>query len=109
MTKIGSRTKVMNGSADQTAGGLKKKDLFRKNGRIKSKRASRASKKNNNLVKAGWVTEKGKFGAVKRDKRKGQRLKAGESLYLINIRRCRRRGYRRSSTALHHATTKTLA
>ena len=68
----------MNGSADQTAGGLKKKDLFRKNGRIKSKRASRASKKNNNLVKAGWVTEKGKFGAVKKDKRKGQRCKPGE-------------------------------
>ena len=45
--------------------GLKKSDLVMKNGRIKSKRASRSAKKNQNLKKAGWTFKKGEFGAVK--------------------------------------------
>lgn len=63
---VGSRAQVFNGTKDRTSGGLKREDLFRgKDGRIKSKRASKLAKKNNRLVKAGYVTEKGKFGAVK--------------------------------------------
>lgn len=42
---IGSRAEVFHGNADQTSGGLKKKDLKMKDGRIISKAASKASKK----------------------------------------------------------------
>ena len=62
---VGTRAQVWNGTADRTSGGLKKSDLVMKNGRIKSKRASRSAKKNQNLKKAGWTFKKGEFGAVK--------------------------------------------
>ena len=42
---IGSRAQVFHGTADKTAGGLTKKDLQMKDGRIISKAASKASKK----------------------------------------------------------------
>lgn len=44
--RIGSRAEVMHGTAQQTAGGLKKSDLFvnEKDGRIKSKDAVKAAK-----------------------------------------------------------------
>ena len=38
-----------------------------KNGRIKSRRASRSAKTNKNLKKAGWTFKKGEFGAVRVD------------------------------------------
>ena len=64
MKSRGTRAQVMNGSARQTPGGLKKKDLkYNKNGRIVSKKQSARAKRENRLVKAGYVTEKGKFGA----------------------------------------------
>ena len=72
MKTFGSRAEVMHGNAKKTPGGLKKKDLFMKNGRIKSRRASKKAKKNNNLVKSGWVTKKGKFGAEKKTKKKSK-------------------------------------
>ena len=62
---VGTRAQVWHGTADRTSGGLKKSDLVMKNGRIKSKRASRSAKKNQNLKKAGWTFKKGEFGAVK--------------------------------------------
>jgi hypothetical protein len=62
---VGSRAQVWHGTADKTSGGLTKNDLMMKDGRIKSKRASRSAKKNKNLVKAGWITKKGEFGAVR--------------------------------------------
>ena len=65
MPTVGSRRQVWNGNADHTSGGLKKKDLIKVNGSIKSKKASQAAKRNNNLVKAGWTTKKGEFGAVR--------------------------------------------
>ena len=65
MQTIGSRRQVWNGNAHHTTGGLKKTDLIKKNGSIKSKRASQSAKRNNNLVKAGWTTKKGEFGAVR--------------------------------------------
>ena len=42
---IGSRAEVLHGTADQTAGGLKKKDLVldKKDGQIKSKQAVKAA------------------------------------------------------------------
>ena len=42
---IGSRAEVFHGNADNTSGGLAKKDLMMKDGRIVSKAASRAAKK----------------------------------------------------------------
>ena len=65
--KIGTRIEVMHGKALQTGGGLKKADLkLNKSGSIVSVRASNAASKTNNLVNAGYVTEKGKFGSVKK-------------------------------------------
>ena len=40
---VGSRAQVFHGTADQTAGGLKKKDLILDNGEIKSKAAQQAA------------------------------------------------------------------
>jgi hypothetical protein len=42
---IGSRAEVFHGTADSTSGGLTKKDLTMKDGRIISKAASKAAKK----------------------------------------------------------------
>ena len=60
----GSRAQVMNGTARKTPGGLTKKDLkYNKQGRIVSKKQSARAKRENRLVKAGYVTEKGVFGS----------------------------------------------
>jgi len=62
----GSRAQVMHGTAYKTSGGLKKTDLVQnKNGRIVSKKKHHSAKKDNRLVKAGFGTKKGHFGAVK--------------------------------------------
>ena len=64
MRKRGSRVQVMNGNALRTPGGLRKKDLkYNKNGRIVSKRRSARAKRENRLVKSGYVTKKGVFGS----------------------------------------------
>lgn len=62
---VGTRAQVWHGTADKTSGGLRKSDLIMKNGRIKSKKASRSAKSNQNLKKAGWTFKKGEFGAVR--------------------------------------------
>ena len=60
----GSRAQVMNGTARQTSGGLTKKDLkYNKNGRIVSRKQSARAKRENRLVKSGYVTKKGEFGS----------------------------------------------
>tara|TARA_B110000971_G_scaffold175308_1_gene180519 strand:- start:1878 stop:2921 length:1044 start_codon:yes stop_codon:yes gene_type:complete len=64
---IGSRAQVMHGKAQKTSGGLTKKQLkYNKQGKIVSRKASALATKNNRLVKAGYVTKKGKFGSVVR-------------------------------------------
>ena len=46
MEKIGSRAKVMHGTAEKTSGGLKRSDLkYNKFGKIVSKKASISAKK----------------------------------------------------------------
>lgn len=71
---VGTRAQVWHGTADKTSGGLKKNDLFMRNGRIRSKRASRSAKKNKNLAKAGWTAKKGEFGAIRiEDKKKSKK------------------------------------
>ena len=65
---VGTRAQVMHGTADKTSGGLQKKDLkYNKGGKIVSKKKSAIAKKDKRLVKAGYKTEKGKFGAVYQD------------------------------------------
>jgi hypothetical protein len=65
-TLIGSRAQVMHGTAYKTSGGLIKKDLFQnKNGRIVSRKKHELAKKEKRLLKAGYGTRKGHFGAVK--------------------------------------------
>ena len=72
--RLGTRAEVMHSTAKMTSGGLMKKDLkYNKRGRIVSIKASSAAKKTNNLVKAGYTTKKGVFGAFK----KGKKVKKG--------------------------------
>jgi len=62
---VGNKSEVFRGKAKHTPGGLKKENLMKNNtGKVVSKNASAAAKKSNNLIKAGYTTEKGKFGSV---------------------------------------------
>jgi len=64
---VGSRAQVFHGNADETAGGLEKKDLMKnKHGRIVSVRKHKTAKKEKRLEKAGYFTKKGEFGAFKK-------------------------------------------
>ena len=66
LKSIGSRAQVMHENAKKTSGGLTKSQLkYNKQGKIVSKKASALAKKNNRLVKAGYVTRKGVFGGGK--------------------------------------------
>lgn len=49
--RVGDRNDVYNGRALMTKGGLKKEDLFEKNGRYVSKKMSENAKIRNNFVK----------------------------------------------------------
>ena len=63
----GSRAQVMHGTAYKTSGGLTKKDLVKnKHGRYVSRKKHLTAKKEKRLEKAGFFTQKGKFGFVKR-------------------------------------------
>jgi hypothetical protein len=77
MKKVGSRAEVMHGTAEKTSygkSGLRKKDLkYNKQGRIVSKKMSARAKKEKRLVKAGYKTKKGVFGAFKNGKRLSKR------------------------------------
>jgi hypothetical protein len=72
----------MHGTAYKTSGGLKKSDLLQnKNGRIVSKKKHATAKKERRLVKAGYGTKKGHFGAVKigTRKHKSKKMRGGYS------------------------------
>jgi hypothetical protein len=63
---IGTRAQVWHETAYKTTGGLTKSDLLQnKNGRIVSRAKHSSAKKDNRLVRAGYGTQKGKFGFVK--------------------------------------------
>ncbi len=62
----GSRAQVWHGTAHQTSGGLTKIHLMmNKHRRIVSKKKHTTAKHEKRLVKAGYLTKKGKFGYVK--------------------------------------------
>jgi len=98
MTKIpaiGSRIQVWNGNAQHTTGGLHKSDLMRnKHGRIVSKKKHNTEKKAQRLVKAGYGTQKGKFGYVLigSRKNKGKKNRGSMTLKHYSHRRKRRGG-----------------
>ena len=93
---VGTRAQVWHGTADRTSGGLTKKDLFMKNGRIRSKRASRSAKKNKNLKNAGWTFKKGEFGAVRiSEEVAGKKKKGTPRRGNGSKKRSKRRGSRR--------------
>jgi hypothetical protein len=72
----GSREQVMNGTAYKTSGGLTKDQLLKnKWGRIVSAKKHKTAKKEKRLEKAGYFAEKGKFGYVKRQTKKGRSMK----------------------------------
>lgn len=65
--KVGSRAQVFHKTAEQTTGGLTFSDLKKnKHGRIVSKKASSAAKKNKTLIRLGFLTQKKKFGVVRK-------------------------------------------
>ena len=74
---IGSRAQVWHGSAYKTVGGLHKSNLLKSHGRIVSKLKHNTAKKENRLVKAGYGTRKGHFGAISL-KRKGSKSESKE-------------------------------
>ena len=64
---IGTRAQVWHGTAYKTTGGLTHSDLMKnKAGRIVSKAKHNTAKKEKRLIKAGYFTKKGHFGAVKK-------------------------------------------
>lgn len=82
---IGSRRQVMNGTAKKTSGGLTKSHLMMSHGRIVSRAKHFTAKKEMRLVKYGYGTQKGKFGAVKlgtKKHRKGHKKMRGGSATL---------------------------
>ena len=63
---VGSRAQVWHENAYKTKGDLVRWNLMmNKHGRIVSKKKHDTAKKEKRLLKHGWGTKKGKFGAVK--------------------------------------------
>lgn len=63
---IGSRAMVWHKNAYKTPGGLTRKDLLKnKHGRIVSMKKFKTAKKEKRLQKHGYLTKKGRFGAIK--------------------------------------------
>ena len=76
---IGTRAQVWHGTAYKTSGGLTHSHLMKnKSGHIVSKSKHISAKKNNRLVKAGYLTKKGHFGFIKKGK-KSRKMRGGMS------------------------------
>jgi hypothetical protein len=76
---IGTRAQVWHGTAKKTSGGLTKSALMKnKHGRIVSRKKHNTAKRERRLVKAGYITKKGKFGFIKKGSR-SRKMKGGMS------------------------------
>ena len=65
---VGTRAQVWHGTAKHTSGNLTKSQLMmNKHGRIVSRRKHNTAKRENRLVKAGFLTKKGHFGFIQKD------------------------------------------
>jgi hypothetical protein len=80
---VGSRAQVMNGTCHHTKGGLTKKHLkYNKHGRIVSKKMSQRAKRENRLVKAGYIAKKGHFKLFRKgDSKKSRKMRGGSVKY----------------------------
>lgn len=69
---IGTRAKVLHGTAYKTSGGLTKKDIRvnKKTGRIVSIKRSNEARKSRRLEKAGYKPKKGKFVLMRKTMRR---------------------------------------
>ena len=77
MKSVGSRAEVFHNNARHTSGGLTKKDLLKnKHGEIVSRKKHFQAKKEKRLEKAGYFTQKGKFGFVKKQTKKVKKNKS---------------------------------
>jgi hypothetical protein len=88
-TLTGSRAQVMHGTAYKTTGDLTKNDLIQnKNGRIVSKKKHNLEKKVKRLIKAGYGTRKGHFGAIRlsgqSNRRSRRYMRGGNSVVAYN-------------------------
>ena len=78
MTRKNDYAKVWHGTLKKTSGGLTRKDLMKnKWGRIVSKKKHKLGKRNKFLIKAGFVTQKGKFGTKKKKLTQKKKKKKG--------------------------------
>ena len=76
----GSRAQVWHGTAYKTKGNLKKPDLLmNKRGHVVSRKVYNRAKREKRLEKAGYFTQKGKFGWVKHDNSKTRRRRSRKS------------------------------
>ena len=81
---IGTRAQVWHKTAYKTSGGLRKMDLVQNDkGRIVSKSKYLTAKKENRLLKHGYGTQKGKFGAVRVAVKSRKSRKSGGSAILL--------------------------
>ena len=72
----GSRREVWNETAYQTTGNIKKNGLYKnKHNRIVSKKLRKQAMKDKRLVKSGYLTKKGQFGAFKDGKAVTKKMK----------------------------------
>jgi hypothetical protein len=90
---IGTRAQVWHGTAYKTTGGLTKNNIMQnKNGRIVSRSKHASAKKERRLIRAGYGTQKGKFGAVKlhgkssrrHSKRHRKKMRGGNVNYALS-------------------------
>jgi hypothetical protein len=78
---VGTRAQVWHGTAYKTSGGLCKPSIMmNKAGRLVSKSKHNSAKREKRLVKAGFGTQKGKFGYVKLNgtSKRGRKGKRGK-------------------------------
>lgn len=76
---IGTRAQVWHGTAKKTSGGLTKAALMmNKHGRIVSRKKHNTAKREKRLIKAGYLTKKGKFGFIKKGKKGSRKMKGGD-------------------------------
>jgi len=71
---VGSRAEVLHGNAKHTSGGLTIHDIdLNKRGAIVSLKKSRQAKKDNQLVKSGFVARRGSFKLFRKSDAKKRR------------------------------------
>jgi hypothetical protein len=108
MQKVGSRAQVMHGTAEKTSygkSGLRKSDLkYNKQGKIVSKKMSDRAKREKRLVKAGYKTKKGVFGAFRNGKKISKRRSSKRRSRKRRSKRRRSKRRQRGGTTMNSTT-----